>query len=86
MFGHGQLEGYAEKYGMEFRRPRWEEQPDQWERLAEVIAERDPQRIAVNRSETFALADGMTDTDRSVCQLIIDREQKVRHTAQVMNN
>ena len=28
MFGHGQLEGYAEKYGMEFRKPLWDEQPD----------------------------------------------------------
>ncbi len=28
MFGHGQIEGYAEKYGMEFRRPRWAEEPD----------------------------------------------------------
>lgn len=28
MFGHGQLEGYSEKYGMEFRRPKWEETPD----------------------------------------------------------
>jgi hypothetical protein len=28
MFGHGQVEGFAEKYGMEFRRPRWDEQPD----------------------------------------------------------
>ncbi|MEJ2190383.1 MAG: alpha-amylase, partial [Acidobacteriota bacterium] len=25
MFGHGQIEGLAEKYGMEFRRPRWHE-------------------------------------------------------------
>ncbi|NNF69185.1 MAG: hypothetical protein HKN01_05385, partial [Acidimicrobiia bacterium] len=30
MFGHGQVEGYSEKYGMEFRRPRWDEYPDQW--------------------------------------------------------
>ncbi len=29
MFGHGQIEGLAEKYGMEFRRPRWAEQPNQ---------------------------------------------------------
>ncbi len=29
MFGHGQVEGYAEKYGMEFRRPKWDEQPDE---------------------------------------------------------
>ncbi|MDL1942366.1 alpha-amylase [Chloroflexi bacterium CFX2] len=28
MFGHGQIEGFAEKYGMEFRRPKWEETPD----------------------------------------------------------
>ncbi|NNC74526.1 MAG: alpha-amylase, partial [Acidimicrobiia bacterium] len=30
MFGHGQVEGYSEKYGMEFRRPRWDEHPDGW--------------------------------------------------------
>ncbi|HEX8990858.1 MAG TPA: alpha-amylase family glycosyl hydrolase [Anaerolineales bacterium] len=29
MFGHGQIEGYREKYGMEFRMPRWDEQPDE---------------------------------------------------------
>ncbi len=28
MFGHGQIEGYREKYGMEYRRPQWEEYPD----------------------------------------------------------
>jgi glycosidase len=28
MFGHGQIEGLAEKYGMEFYRARWSEQPD----------------------------------------------------------
>jgi glycosidase len=26
MFGHGQIEGYREKYGMEFRKPKWDEQ------------------------------------------------------------
>ncbi|MFV1987261.1 MAG: M24 family metallopeptidase [Gemmatimonadota bacterium] len=40
-----------------------ERQPDQWGRVAEIIAERDPRRIAVNRSETFALADGLTGTE-----------------------
>ncbi len=29
MFGHGQVEGFAEKYGMEFRRPRLAENPDE---------------------------------------------------------
>jgi len=28
MFGHGQIEGFTEKYGMEYRRAYWEEQPD----------------------------------------------------------
>jgi len=28
MFGHGQIEGFAEKYGMEFRRAYWDEHPD----------------------------------------------------------
>jgi glycosidase len=28
MFGHGQVEGLAEKYGMEYRRAYWDEQPD----------------------------------------------------------
>ena len=30
MFGHGQIEGYAEKYGMEYYRPYWEEEPDHY--------------------------------------------------------
>ena len=28
MFGHGQIEGYREKYGMEYRRAYWQEEPD----------------------------------------------------------
>ncbi len=30
MFGHGQIDGFAEKYGMEFRRAYWEEISDQY--------------------------------------------------------
>ena len=30
MLGHGQVEGFGEKYGMEFRRARLDEQPDPW--------------------------------------------------------
>lgn len=48
----------------EFFKTAWnkEQQPDQWARLAEVIAERDPKKIALNYSSTFALADGITFT------------------------
>ncbi|PHN02034.1 M24 family metallopeptidase [Flavilitoribacter nigricans] len=37
-----------------------EQQPDQWQRLAEIIAERQPRKIGVNRSEHFGLADGIS--------------------------
>lgn len=40
-----------------------DEQPDQWGRLAEIVAARDPGTIALNRSATFALADGLTDSE-----------------------
>jgi hypothetical protein len=36
---------------------------DQWLRLAALIEERDPRRIGLNFSETFALADGITRTE-----------------------
>ena len=29
MFGHGQIEGFTEKYGMEYRRAYWNESPDE---------------------------------------------------------
>ncbi len=29
MFGHGQIEGFREKYGMEFHKPKWDETPDE---------------------------------------------------------
>lgn len=40
-----------------------EDQPDQWARLAEIIKERNPQKIGVNKSEYFGLADGIVATD-----------------------
>jgi len=51
------------RYGLaDLFTPAWEpaKQPDQWARLAEVVAARDPKRIAVNTSELSALADGLT--------------------------
>ncbi|MBO6505841.1 MAG: aminopeptidase P family protein [Kordiimonadaceae bacterium] len=39
-----------------------EEQPDQWARVAELITERNPNKIALNVSDTFALADGMSES------------------------
>ena len=36
-----------------------EKQPDQWKRLSELISERNPKKIAVNRSVHYGLADGL---------------------------
>lgn len=42
--------------------PAWvpEQQPDQWKALAEIIAKRDPKKIAINTSALTAFGDGMT--------------------------
>lgn len=37
-----------------------EEQPDQFQRIAQILQEYDPASIALNFSETYALADGLT--------------------------
>jgi glycosidase len=50
MFGHGQLEGFTEKYGMEFRRARLDEQAD-----AELIARHEREIFPLlHRRELFA--------------------------------
>jgi Xaa-Pro aminopeptidase len=40
-----------------------EHQPDQWAQLAKIIEERSPSKIAVNKSEHFGLADGISATE-----------------------
>jgi len=42
--------------------PAWDpdEQPDQWQAVAGLIAARDPQKIAINSSDLYQFADGMT--------------------------
>jgi len=39
------------------------EEPDQWKRLANLVAERDPERIGISQSRDFALADGLSSTE-----------------------
>jgi Xaa-Pro aminopeptidase len=39
------------------------EEPDQWKRLASLVAERDPDEIAIDRSVDVALADGLSSTE-----------------------
>jgi len=40
-----------------------EQQADQWQALAEIIVKRDPQKIGVNFSDNWGLADGISATD-----------------------
>lgn len=42
--------------------PSWdpEEEPDQWQAVADIIADRDPANIAINFSDLTAFGDGMT--------------------------
>jgi len=52
------------RYGIEnFYQGIWEpEKIDQWERLAQVIKERDPQRIGICEGDTFAFGDGLSSS------------------------
>ena len=55
-----------------------EAEPDQWVALANVIAERNPKRIAVNVSDGFALADGMSSTENRKFLQALSAEMRSR--------
>jgi glycosidase len=59
MFGHGQIEGFTEKYGMEYRWPRYDESPDPWlvERHDREIAPLLKRRWLFAESSNFLLYD-----------------------------
>ena len=59
MFGHGQMEGFTEKYGMEYRRPRYDETPDHWlvERHEREIAPLLQRRWLFAESSNFLMYD-----------------------------
>ncbi len=50
----------------DYYKPSWEpENIDPWQRLAEIIRARNPKKIAINESQTFAFADGLSATDKA---------------------
>lgn len=55
-----------------------EEQPDQWARLAEIIAERDPKKIGVNKSKYFGITDGIVATDLEEFEAAIGKKYASR--------
>ncbi len=64
MFGHGQVEGFTEKYGMEYQRPRYEEWPEQGliDRHQREIAPLLKRRWLFAESANFLLYDFYTDS------------------------
>jgi hypothetical protein len=64
MFGHGQIEGFTEKYGMEYQRPRYDETPDHWlvERHEREIAPLLRRRWLFAESSNFLLYDFFQDS------------------------
>lgn len=40
-----------------------EKQPDQWDSLVTLISQKKPKKVAINKSQHFALADGITATE-----------------------
>jgi glycosidase len=66
MFGHGQIEGFTEKYGMEYQRPRYEENADPWlvRRHEREIAPLLKRRRLFAESGNFLLYDFYTDAGK----------------------
>lgn len=54
---------------------------DQWKRLADLIAERDPSSIGLNYSDDFALADGITHTEYRLFREALDPDLRERITS-----
>ncbi|MFZ8198334.1 M24 family metallopeptidase [Alteromonas portus] len=55
-----------------------EAQPDQWQALKHIIEARNPSKIAINTSDAFALADGMTSTEHEKFMGVLSNELKSR--------
>ncbi|HYK36090.1 alpha-amylase family glycosyl hydrolase [Alloacidobacterium sp.] len=63
MFGHGQIEGFTERYGMEFKQARMDEHPNEWlvERHQREIAPLLKNRRLFAESHNFVLYDFWND-------------------------
>lgn len=63
-----------------FFKKAWDKkkQPNQWQRVAEIIRERDPKKVAVNYSATFALGDGITHSEYDALKKALDKKYRDR--------
>ena len=53
-------------------------EPDQWKRVAEIIRERNPGKIGINKSRHFGLADGIVATDLEELTAALDEKMRER--------
>ena len=51
---------------------------DQWQHLGKLIAERQPKTIAINYSDTFALADGISHTEYGLLMGVLSKDLQAR--------
>lgn len=58
-----------------------EKQPNQWKRLVEIIEERNPEKIGLNYSEHFNIADGLDKTDYNEFMQILPKKYKTKVTS-----
>jgi Xaa-Pro aminopeptidase len=58
-----------------------ETQPDQWKALATLIKSKNPQKIGINKSEKFALADGLSSSQYDQLMQSLDPEMKQKVTS-----
>lgn len=68
------------RYNIGFFETQWfpDEEPDQWKRFAQVVEELKPQKIGINKSEHFALADGISYTDHKHLTNSLSEEMRSR--------
>ncbi len=55
-----------------------EQQPDQWQALADLVTEKDPKKIGINKSELFALADGLSASHYEMLRNVLSDKYKKR--------
>ncbi len=61
-----------------------EQEPNQWQRVADIIAEKQPNKIGINKSEHFALADGLTAAEYDSFLKVLPKAQQQKLSSAAM--
>lgn len=67
--------GDLHKEFTDYYQPAWDpENIDPWQRLAQIIRARNPKKIAIDESETWAFADGLSASNKSMLVKVLGPE------------